>query len=348
MHIYLVGGAVRDKLLGRPVKDRDFGVVGATGQDFLRRFPSAKPVGRLGLTYIYKGEEYTLSRAATMQDDLLTRDLTMNALAEAGDGTVIGPPGALDDLRARILRPVACANFHTDPHRVFRAARFAAGFPDWRVADELKECMREIAGLGLLDGIAAERVGQELVKACACQSPGRFFRLLRDTDGLTPWFVPFSRGDLDQRTGYMDKAVRTAPDGVGKRAVWLIACAVLAPEEAEPLARRLKLSLEHIREAVFASRWLERTVNAEAATPEALSSAERVDMLLHMDRLGLSPALARAVSVCAGCDEDALLERLGRQAGRVRAVHLPESAKGRGPESGRILLGLRVAALHRR
>ncbi|MFW5490629.1 MAG: CCA tRNA nucleotidyltransferase [Desulfovibrio sp.] len=357
MHIYLVGGAVRDKLLGRPVKDRDFGVVGATGEDFMQRYPSAKPVGRLGLTYIYKGEEYTLSRAATMLEDLQTRDLTVNALAEDEAGKIIGPPGALDDLHAGILRPVACENFHTDPHRVLRAARFAASFPDWNVADELSACMRQVAAAGLLAEIAPERVGLELVKACSCPAPGRFFRLLCANNCLEPWFGAFATSnegdtarDAKRHFDWMDAAAGGEKSETSHRAAWLVVCAGLDPEHAEAEARRIKLSLDYIRAAVFASRWLKKackTADPQWTFPQ-LTSAQRVDMLLHMDRLGLVPAFARAVSAGIGpdrVDEAALLERLEQDAARVREVHLPKSARGLGPESGKVLLEMRIAAL---
>lgn len=355
MRIYLAGGAVRDRLLGRPVKDRDFGVVGATGEEFMRRFPSAKPVGRLGLTYIYRGEEYTLSRAATMEEDLLTRDLTMNALAEAEDGRIIGPPGALDDLRDKVLRPVACSNFHTDPNRVLRAARFAAAFPDWRVSDELVDCMHEVAGLRLLDDIAAERVGLELRKICETEAPGRFFLLLRDTGALTPWFAQWGEwvnGNPDvlkRFARHLDSAASGSGEGDAdahpkgceddRRAVWLVVCAGLEPDRAEAQVRKLKLSLDHIREAVFSSRWLHRLHDYQAIPPE-----ERVDMLLHMDRLQLAVPLARAVRACGGAE---LHDRLVQDAASVAAVRLPSSLRGLGPESGRRLLQLRVGVLER-
>ena len=127
MKRYLVGGAVRDRLLGRPEGDRDYVVVGATLDAFLAAHPKAKPVGRHGkVAYIVSGCEYVL--AEDLGEDLARRDLTVNALAlDEETGEVVGLPGAREDLANRVLRPVSEANFFDDPLRVYRAARFEIG-----------------------------------------------------------------------------------------------------------------------------------------------------------------------------------------------------------------------------
>ena len=143
MKKYLVGGAVRDKILGREVHDRDFAIIGASREEFLKQYRGAKKVGRKDCVYIYKGEEYTLSDLSDIQEDLFHRDLTINAFAEdVKDGSIISHPNASNDLENKILRPVREENFLNDPLRVFRAARFAAEFPEFTVHPELIRIMR--------------------------------------------------------------------------------------------------------------------------------------------------------------------------------------------------------------
>ncbi|MDI3492666.1 MAG: hypothetical protein PWP17_549, partial [Desulfomicrobiaceae bacterium] len=156
MRIYLVGGAVRDMLLGRPVQDRDYVVVGGSEAELMRRIPGLTRVGRREPVWVRQGEEYTLAPEADIHANLASRDLTINALALDEDGQVIALPGAMEDLSARVLRPVAAANIMADPARLVRAARFAAQFPDFRVDvswEEIARAMPEAA----LGAVAAER-----------------------------------------------------------------------------------------------------------------------------------------------------------------------------------------------
>jgi tRNA nucleotidyltransferase (CCA-adding enzyme) len=207
MDIYLVGGAVRDKLLGLPVTEQDWVVVGATPQAMLeRRF---KPVGRDFPVFIHAetGEEYALARTerksgrgyhgfafntspdVTLEEDLRRRDLTINAMAMDEQGRLIDPWGGKADLKARLLRHVSPA-FGEDPLRVLRVARFAARFAHlgFKVAPETLELMREMAASGELDALTPERVWTELSKALSQRTPSRFIRVLRDCGALAPLF----------------------------------------------------------------------------------------------------------------------------------------------------------------
>ena len=223
MLICLVGGAVRDMLLGREVRDRDFLVLGATPGQFLRRFPHAFEVGKAFPVYLVDGEEFAFPRGDAcpscccafggndllneLSADLAARDFTVNALAlplpdfpalpspAAAWDMVTGLPTALDDLRERVLRPAGANSLTIDPLRVFRAARFAATLPGFTVHDELKDAMRETAARGLLDGLAAERVATELRKALNGPAPGNFIRLLGETGCLSPWFRELEGAD---------------------------------------------------------------------------------------------------------------------------------------------------------
>jgi len=206
MKVYLVGGAVRDALLGVPVRERDWVVVGSTPDGMLER--GYRQVGRDFPVFLHPdtSEEYALARTerktgpghtgfvchagpeVTLEDDLLRRDLTINAMAQDADGGLVDPFGGRADLEARLLRHVSAA-FVEDPLRVFRVARFAAQLPGFQAAPETRALMREMARNDQLAELAAERVWQELHKALGCQAPVRFFEVLEETGALDPWFA---------------------------------------------------------------------------------------------------------------------------------------------------------------
>ena len=200
---YLVGGAVRDRLLGLEPGDRDYVVVGATPAQMLQR--GFKPVGRDFPVFLHPdtGEEHALARterksarghrgfvvdadpSVTLEQDLARRDFTINAIAQAGDGTLVDPHGGGADIEARILRHVGPA-FAEDPLRVLRAARFMARFAalGFTVAPETMALMRDMSDAGELADLAPERVWQELVRALASPKPSAFLRTLHDCGAL--------------------------------------------------------------------------------------------------------------------------------------------------------------------
>ena len=200
---YLVGGAVRDALLGLPAGDRDFVVVGAGVQQMLDA--GFRQVGRDFPVFLHPDtdEEHALARterksgrgytgfvvhadpSVTLEDDLRRRDFTINAIARAGDGTLVDPFGGARDIEARVLRHVGEA-FVEDPLRVLRAARFMARFAPlgFTVAPETLALMRQMAASGELAELVPERVWQELAKALRAAAPGAFLRTLREADAL--------------------------------------------------------------------------------------------------------------------------------------------------------------------
>lgn len=203
MHTYLVGGAVRDALLGLPAGDRDFVVVGATPQQMLDL--GYRQVGRDFPVFLHPqtGEEHALARTerksgrgytgfvvhaspdVTLEDDLRRRDFTINAIAQAEDGTLSDPFGGIADLQARTLRHVSAA-FAEDPLRVLRAARFMARFAPlgFTVAPETMALMREMVASGELEALVPERVWQELSRALRSARPSAFLHTLRDSGAL--------------------------------------------------------------------------------------------------------------------------------------------------------------------
>ena len=196
MKVYVVGGAVRDRLLGLPVQDRDHVVVGATPEDMQAR--GFKPVGKDFPVFLHPDthEEYALARTerktapgytgfafhaapdVTLEEDLARRDLTINAIAEDERGALTDPFGGQDDLARRVLRHVGPA-FAEDPVRVLRVARFAARFADFRVAEETLALMRLMADNGEVDHLVAERVWQELSRGLMEARPSRMIEALR-------------------------------------------------------------------------------------------------------------------------------------------------------------------------
>jgi tRNA nucleotidyltransferase (CCA-adding enzyme) len=212
MQIYKVGGAVRDRLLGRPITENDWVVVGATAEEMLEQ--GYRPVGADFPVFLHplSGEEYALARTerksgrgyggftffaspdVTLEQDLTRRDLTVNAMAEDDQGNLIDPYGGQRDLEARLLRHVSPA-FAEDPLRVLRVARFAARYAPlgFRVAEETLELMRFIAESGELDALTPERSWKEISRALMEPRPDVFIQVLRDCGALIAWLPELDR-----------------------------------------------------------------------------------------------------------------------------------------------------------
>ncbi len=200
MRVYAVGGAVRDELLGLPVVDRDYVVVGATPEEMVAQ--GFRPVGKDFPVFLHPGthEEYALARTerktargykgfqvlaapeVTLEEDLARRDLTINAIAKDEGGLFIDPYGGTADLKAGILRHVSPA-FVEDPVRVLRVARFAARF-GFTIAPETLALMQEMAANGEVDALVPERVWQELARGLMEKTPSRMFLALRECGAL--------------------------------------------------------------------------------------------------------------------------------------------------------------------
>lgn len=207
MQIYLVGGAVRDKLLGLPVRERDWVVVGATPEEMVKL--GYRPVGKDFPVFLHPEthEEYALARTerktapgykgfvvhadpdVTLEEDLKRRDLTINAIAEAADGTLIDPFHGRDDLDQGLLRHVSPA-FVEDPVRILRVARFAARFAKWgfKVAHGTHALMKRMVENGEVDHLVPERVWAETLKALNEDRPARYFEVLHACGALAAVF----------------------------------------------------------------------------------------------------------------------------------------------------------------
>jgi len=213
LDVYIVGGAVRDGLLGREAGDRDWVVVGSAPADMINRgfiavgadfpvflHPDTKEEYALARTERksgrgYKGFTFYTGPDVTLEEDLNRRDLTINAMARSLDGTLIDPLGGARDLADRVLRHVGPA-FEEDPVRILRLARFAARFTDFSVAPETVSLCQKMVALGEADALVPERVWQEVSRGLLSEKPSRLFDVLTDCQALDvvmPGFV-WSRG----------------------------------------------------------------------------------------------------------------------------------------------------------
>lgn len=322
LRAYRVGGAVRDALLGWPVTDTDWVVVGATLDDMRRR--GFRAVGRDFPVFLHPQtqEEFALARTerksghgyagftvhaspeVTLEEDLARRDLTINAMAESADGHLVDPFGGLADLRARRLRHVSPA-FVEDPLRVLRTARFLARYAGlgFFIAEETRSLMAALAASGELSHLVAERVWTETEKALGEPDPAVYFRTLDDCGGLAvlmPELVPEQASALVRLTRLPD-ALHEAP---GWR--WGRLVEALDPRQRHRLAERLKLpsAYRQAGELLARTRELVRALSDGARNAEAIMAwldgidawrrGERVSPLLAIMALDTPELAARA------------------------------------------------------
>ncbi|WMJ70488.1 multifunctional CCA addition/repair protein [Stenotrophomonas sp. 24(2023)] len=402
MKIYLVGGAVRDRLLQRPAGDRDWVVVGATPAQMEAQ--GYRAVGRDFPVFLHPdtGEEYALARterksgrgyrgfvvdadpSVTLEQDLLRRDFTINAIAcDEATGTLVDPYAGVRDIERKILRHVGPA-FVEDPLRVLRAARFMARFAPlgFTVAPETMDLMRQVAASGELDALVPERVWQELRKALASARPSAFLRTLHDAQALGPilpelealygvpqraQFHPEIDTGLHQEM-VSDMAARLAPgdDLVGFAALTHDLGKGLTPREEWPrhimheqrgvkplkaLCARLKVPTEHLQLAETVCR---EHLNVHRI--DELRDATVLEMLGRMDAFRRPERIAR-IALCCDADnrgrlgfEDSAypqgdtLVRLHRAALSVQARDI-DTTHLQGPAIGQALAKARTAAI---
>jgi tRNA nucleotidyltransferase (CCA-adding enzyme) len=343
---YVVGGAVRDELLGLPLKDRDHVVVGSTPEEMAQL--GYRPVGKDFPVFLHPQthEEYALARTerksgrgykgftvhaapdVTLQDDLKRRDLTINAIAKAEDGSYIDPFNGRQDLKDGVLRHVSEA-FAEDPVRILRVARFAARF-GFQVAKETMELMRGMVRSGEADHLVPERVWQEFSKGLAEVHPEKMLEVL-DASGLSKKLLPEIRQKPKNFSGSLP-----------------IRFAVLAwpldETEVEALSERLKVPNEPRELALLAARNRARLRAAHAAEPpELLELLKRTDAFRRPERFGQLLEAARLAE--PGLDT-ARLERARRAAASVDAGEIASKAKSPA-DIARLIDDARVAAIAR-
>jgi tRNA nucleotidyltransferase (CCA-adding enzyme) len=378
MKVFLVGGAVRDRLLGLPVRERDWVVVGATpremidlgykqvGKDFpvflhpqtREEYALARTERKVGPGY--KGFEFHAEPGVTLDEDLLRRDLTINAMAEDADGKLIDPYGGQEDLAAGSLRHVSPA-FAEDPVRILRVARFAARFGKWGfgVAHTTNDLMRSMVSNGEVDHLVPERVWAELVRALASNAPERFFTVLHGCGALAVLFPEIEReyqsaaGAHDQRQlpralSTLKVAARNSDDPQVRFAALLLS---LGEElgtgqrlrQAEDLCARLRVPNDYSRLALVAIRMDDRAWRHDAQS--ALELMEAAGAFRDPSRWQQLLTVYRLCGRIETADASALeTARLAAQ--EISASSLDEPAPA-GPELGRAIRGKRLAAIRR-
>ncbi|MBC8024107.1 MAG: multifunctional CCA tRNA nucleotidyl transferase/2'3'-cyclic phosphodiesterase/2'nucleotidase/phosphatase [Burkholderiales bacterium] len=360
MKSFLVGGSVRDELLGLPVRDRDYVVVGADPDEMAKQ--GFRPIGADFPVFLhpetheeyalarterktapgYKGFVFHADRSVTLQDDLRRRDLTINAMARAEDGTLIDPHGGAADLKAGVLRHVSEA-FAEDPVRILRVARFAARF-GFAVAPETMKLMERMVAAGEADALVPERVWQELARGLMERSPSRMIAVLRECGALArvaPEIdASFERPDVPELLA--QRLDRAAARGYGIAVRFALLVLDLERKEATRLAERVNAPNEcrDLALLAIATRDLVKTCDVDAESTlalleraDAFRRRERLDRLLevaecdtHVDSpesFGPRKQLRRALAAARSVDAGAIAkEKPGDIADAVRRARL--------------------------
>jgi len=361
--IYAVGGAVRDELLGLPVKDRDYVVVGATPEEMIRL--GYKPVGKDFPVFLHPQtrEEYALARTerktargykgfqiyaapdVTLEQDLSRRDLTINAIARDAQGGIIDPYGGAADLKRGLLRHVSPA-FAEDPVRILRAARFAARF-GFKVAPATLRLMRAMVEAGEADALVAERVWQELAIGLMEAAPSRMFALLRSCGALARVLPEVaaaweSRGQYARTQRALDYAAARGYALEVRYAVLACALAGLAAPEHElrRMGARLRAPAACAELALLALRQRKQIELGAQLEPEAI-----VALLQACDAWRRPARFEQMLQAAESCTNNRTRAVAPRLLAALRAAHAVDAGAiaARESEPHRIAARLRTA-----
>ncbi|WMD19448.1 CCA tRNA nucleotidyltransferase [Achromobacter seleniivolatilans] len=353
LQVFIVGGAVRDALLGLPPGDHDWVVVGATPEDMSRR--GFIPVGGDFPVFLHPRtkEEYALARTerksgrgykgftfytgadVTLEEDLRRRDLTVNAIARKPDGGLVDPLGGEADVRARIFRHVGDA-FEEDPVRILRLGRFAARFADFSVAPETLALCRRMVEAGEADALVAERVWKELSRGLMAQKPSRMLNILNESGALAR-VMPELQG-VDEVSADVDRAADVSLSLPGRYA---LLCR-LTPER-EALGRRMRVPSEcndYARLLPEVLAGLDASQQGADPIDAQLALMERADALRKPERFF---DLLKTASLLKPVDSAAWQARVDA----VRGVDAGAIAKACAGDPGRIKDSVRQARLDR-
>lgn len=349
LDVYVVGGAVRDALLGLPPGDRDWVVVGATPQQMAKRgfipvggdfpvflHPKTKEEYALARTERksgrgYKGFTFYTGTDVSLEDDLQRRDLTVNAIAQAPDGRLVDPLDGQADLRRKVLRHVGQA-FVEDPVRLLRLARFAARFHHFSIAPETMALARQLVHDGEVDALVPERVWREVAKGLQALEPGRMFDVLADTGAL-----PRVLSGLCWRAPIAEELACAVRAGLGLPARFALLCRLSATPQAVG---------EHVRapgDCQDYARLLPLVLHGLSSAPKAehaLDLLERCDALRKPERfLDLI-----ATAACVG-DADVDIAAWRERVRAIRSIDAGAIAKAMQGDPQRIKQALREARL---
>lgn len=357
MKIYLVGGAVRDQLLGRPVKERDWVVVGSTPEEMIAL--GYRPVGKDFPVFLHPTthEEYALARTerktapgykgfhfyaasnVTLEEDLQRRDLTINAIAQDDDGTLIDPYGGQKDLSLRVLRHVSPA-FAEDPVRILRIARFAARFTEFHIDPTTLDLMRDMVQRGEVDALVAERVWQEWERALQEKNPVRFFETLSQCGALDLLF-PALRENEAGLQALQRAAARDLPPTVR----FAVLLHTLDEQHIRTITTRYRIPKDYSELALLV--WGNYGGYAKVQrldTAARLSLLERLDAFRKPDRLSLFLAGCEVILDSNAAPQSQLLQKIYLAAKSVNVRDLV-SQNLRGDEIRNILRERQMAAI---
>ena len=303
MKIYCVGGAVRDELLGLPVKDRDYVVVGATPEEMAKQ--GYKPVGRDFPVFLhpetheehalarterktargYHGFEFHAAPDVTLEQDLARRDLTINAIARDADGRIFDPHNGAADLKAGVLRHVSPA-FAEDPVRILRVARFAARF-GFAIAPETEALMRRMVRAGEADALVPERVWQELARGLMERSPSRMVMVLRECGALARVLPQLDEwySDSVSPERFASRLDEAAARGYALPVRYALLVLELVPDAAAALAQRVNAPGDCRELAVAANRERELLLQPCSDAESTLGLLDRCDAFRRPERL---------------------------------------------------------------
>lgn len=356
MEIYLVGGAVRDQLLGIPVLERDWVVVGAQPQDLLNL--GYRPVGKDFPVFLHPEtkEEYALARTerktapgykgfqfyaapdVTLEEDLKRRDLTINAIAQTQAGEIIDPYNGQNDLQLRILRHVSPA-FIEDPVRILRIARFASRFGDFTIAPETLELMQAMVKQGEVNALVAERVWQEWQTALSERWPQRFFVVLAQCGAL-----PILFSELEKNPSGLRALQKAAECSATLPVRFAVLCHALPLKNIRAL-QRYRVPKEYLDLALMVAQYHEifQTIVNKGAE-ELLQLLESLDAFRRLERLELflsacelidespmasvkSQRLRKAFSLAASVDPLPIVQQGLKGADIGKAIHAQQLQK---------------------
>jgi tRNA nucleotidyltransferase (CCA-adding enzyme) len=351
MQVYLVGGAVRDELLGLPAAERDWVVVGATPEEL--EHAGFRSVGREFPVFLHPEthEEYALARLerktapgyrgfttrfspdVTLEQDLQRRDLTINAMARSADGALVDPYGGQRDLELRLLRHVSPA-FVEDPVRVLRLARFAARLATlgFKLAPETQALLRTMVANGEISALVPERVWREMQRALGEASPEVFFDLLQECGALAVLVPELHWGEAERSV--LRRAVRIGAEPAVRFASLL---ATTPAEAIGALCERLRVPNEFRDLALLGARLQGRLAHAHGLdAPQMLELLEAADAFRRPDRFA---QLLRVAQAASGLD-DAGREAVTAALFTATSVTLPREQTAQLP-------GLAIAAAYR-
>lgn len=337
-----MGGAVRDQLLGRPVSERDWVVVGASAEQLLAQ--GYLQVGKDFPVFLHPQthEEYALARTerkvqpgyhgfavhatpdVSLEEDLKRRDLTINAIAQAEDGRLIDPYGGQEDLQQCLLRHVSPA-FAEDPVRILRVARFAARFEQFEVAEQTLDLMRSMVDSGEMDATVPERVWRETQRALTEQAPARFVEVLAQVGALSVVMPELTA--LPKAVLRMQKIAREDALPEVRWAAWL---QPLMLPQIQSLQSRLRVPGHYAQLAVLMSQFAAALLTApEASAAELLAMLQGCDALRRVERFALILRGVAAHAATLGQDFAATQDYLQQARALMAAVDVkPLLAQG--------------------